>query len=261
MKSLYVVLLFSIFCISNKSMAKPRTVFLDKELKEAIYFDYVEVIDYTDTSLLFREVEGHDGFYSPAWLRTQNFTLNARHQAVVLSAKTHSGQGFNKGFDKFTTGYWPQKGEKVLIVINKENRVSLFARKIADKYRFWSPFVTGSIALFYYKAPALKLKDHHGLSDNSGDYRSCWDGCLLPVKKLLTYARQSTTSAFKGRAQMQKGQALFIPEFADSESFFLKGLKKWEKNYLNKTLTVEGILVQFVEGKSMILDWKIIEIE
>lgn len=39
------------------------------------------------------------------------------------------------------------------------------------------------------------------------------------------------------------------------------GMVKREEKYLNKTITVRGTLVQFVEGKSMLLNWKILKVD
>lgn len=64
---------------------------------------------------------------------------------------------------------------------------------------------------------------------------------------------------FTGSTQMSQGKALFIYDFADSEPYYLDGVTNWDSNHLNRKLTVEGILVQFIDGKSVIKDWKIIE--
>jgi hypothetical protein len=66
-------------------------------------------------------------------------------------------------------------------------------------------------------------------------------------------------STFVGTAVMSEGKAMFIWDFADSEAYYLDGLQAWDSRYLNKKIRVEGVLVQFIDGKSVIKDWKIIE--
>lgn len=238
--------------------AKPRIVYLDKELKNAMYIDFIKVIDYTDSTIVFQEIENFAGYYSYEWFNTENFVLKAKSDTAYLTSKIQKGQ---LGFDKFTTGYMPQKGEEVLIVINKENQVSLFANLKNSVFRFWSPFFTRSTALFYFKEPALKLENKDGITDRLGEYETCWGGCLLSKSELLTYAHKENSKVYRGKTVMDSGKALFIWEISGSEAFYLKDIDVWEKEYLNKTLTIKGILIQFVEGKSMILDWEIIKIE
>jgi len=69
----------------------------------------------------------------------------------------------------------------------------------------------------------------------------------------------SKRSTFVGTAAMNDGQAMFIYDFALSEAFYLDGLTSWDNKYLNKKITIEGVLIQFIDGKSVIKDWKIIE--
>ena len=67
---------------------------------------------------------------------------------------------------------------------------------------------------------------------------------------------------FVGTAIISDSKPLFVWEFADSEAFYLDGLKSWDNKYLNKTITVEGILTQYIDGVysgSVIKDWKIID--
>lgn len=66
---------------------------------------------------------------------------------------------------------------------------------------------------------------------------------------------------FSGSATMENGEAQFIWDNADSEVFYLDGVSSWDTIYLNKKITVEGILIQFVDGKSVIKDWKIIGVK
>jgi hypothetical protein len=166
MKHILTLLLLAL--LTTDLNAKPRSVYLDKELKEASLIEYVEILNYTDTTVVFKII-------------ASNTTATAK----ALGATT-----FGQLFDKHTTGYWPSIGEKALIVVAQSGFVSLFADKQNDNYRFWSPGFTGSTAIFYFKKPAIKLPDNKGLDNSDGVYESCWDGCLLPVDKLETYGRE-----------------------------------------------------------------------
>ena len=257
----YLSLIFVIVLSSYNSNTKSRTVFLDKELKEAMYIDYVEIVNYSDSSIQFKEIVGFKGYHSMKWFNTQNFERKTENPSAILSAKLLDGIDSDFGFKKHTTGYFPRKGEKVLIVITENNHVSLFAAAKNDQFRFWSPFFTESMALFYFKTPASKLKGENTISNKFGDYETCWDGCLLPKNKLLTYGHFNNYQEFTGTPKSRDGTPIFSGDYSYSEPYFLNNAKEWEQRYLNKEVTVKGILIQFVEGKSMILDWEIIRVE
>lgn len=73
-------------------------------------------------------------------------------------------------------------------------------------------------------------------------------------------SQQESSQIFTGVAQMNNDKALFIWDFALSESFSLEGLDVWDEKYLNKKITIRGELVQTEKGKSMIKNWEIIEV-
>lgn len=54
-------------------------------------------------------------------------------------------------------------------------------------------------------------------------------------------------------------QAAFIWDYADSEAYYLDGHDAWTEKELHKKITIEGVLVQFIDGKSVIKAWRIIE--
>ncbi len=255
----YPLALIALMFSSTGLFAKPRTVYLDKELKEALYTDYVEIVGYTDSTISFKEVANYEGFYSFDWMLDTNHIYRLFNPAGIFTARTNSENKFAAHFAKGVTGHWPAKGEEVLIVLAKSGYASLFAYKQGDEYRFWSPAETGSEALFCFTKPASKLEGGEGLTDSVGvgSYETCWSGCLLPVNKLTTYGRLRTT--FTGVTMVSDGRALFVSDFSDDIAFQLDGIDTWDKKYLDKRITVEGILVQFVEGKSVIKDWKIID--
>ena len=147
-------------------VAKPRLVYLDRELNESKLIKYVEILDYTDTSIIFKIIGS----------------------SKILAAK-NTFQGPIIGFTvkKYKTAYWPSKGEKVLIVIDKNNYVSLFAIIIGSNYLFWSPRQTMSTALFYFKKPAFKnpdIKEQASRPEHHPEYDACWENCFFPMDKL-----------------------------------------------------------------------------
>ena len=228
----YLLILILTISMTCGLIAKPRTIYLGRELKNASLIELGEIIGYTDSTIIFK-------------LIVNDTIFNARTNGANKVQQTK----------KYTTGYWPLIGEKVLVVVGQNGYISLFANKQGNNYRFWSPFYTGSTALFCFKSPATKLPDNTGLKENLKNYESCWDGCLLPCNLLQTYKE---TEIYIGRAVMNNGKAMFIWDFADSEIYYLDGLAKWDEIYLNKKITIEGDLIQD-NGKSIIKNWKIIE--
>jgi hypothetical protein len=79
------------------------------------------------------------------------------------------------------------------------------------------------------------------------------------ITKINRATEVSKRRTFVGTSIMSNDKAMFIWDFADSEAFYLDGLNTWDEKHLNKQITVEGVLIQFIDGKSLIKDWKIIE--
>ncbi|MBI3133691.1 MAG: hypothetical protein HYZ14_03355 [Bacteroidetes bacterium] len=70
-----------------------------------------------------------------------------------------------------------------------------------------------------------------------------------PVKKQV----------YEGRTMNINGQAAFIWDFADSEAYYLDNHAPWTEEDLDKKITIEAVLVQFIDGKSVLKSWKIID--
>lgn len=81
------------------------------------------------------------------------------------------------------------------------------------------------------------------------------------ISKIDTEALAGNRRTFTGTALVSDGNPLFIWDFADSEAFYLEGLESWDEKYLDKKITLEGVLIQHIEGKSVIQDWKILKSE
>lgn len=74
----------------------------------------------------------------------------------------------------------------------------------------------------------------------------------ISTKVIEKYVYTGTTMNIDGRAA-------FIWDFADSEAYYLDNHAPWTKEELNKSIKIEGVLVQYIDQKSMLKCWKIIE--
>ncbi len=79
------------------------------------------------------------------------------------------------------------------------------------------------------------------------------------ITKIDKLNSKNNRFTYVGTAAMNDGKAMFIWDFANSEAYYLDGVESWDSKYLDKKITVEGVLVQFIDGKSVIKDWKIID--
>ncbi len=77
---------------------------------------------------------------------------------------------------------------------------------------------------------------------------------IKPIE-VKTIPRQTMT----GRTMNIDGRAAFIWDFADSEAYYLDQHKPWSENELDKKITIDAVLVQFEDGKSVLKNWQIIE--
>lgn len=64
---------------------------------------------------------------------------------------------------------------------------------------------------------------------------------------------------YTGRTKNIDGQAAFIWDYADSEAYYLDNHAPWTQDELDKKITLEAVLVQFINGKSVLKSWEIIE--
>jgi hypothetical protein len=147
--------------------AKPRFVMLALELEHAALIEYSLVMSYTDRTIQYMALD--DG--------------------SIFSAGIFGPVRRTFSIDDELTGFWPLKGDTVLVVVDINGYASLFAKKQNGFYRFWSPYFTGSTASFKFLPPAIKLPECDERKTLDGMDR-CWDGCLLPVDSLETYKRR-----------------------------------------------------------------------
>lgn len=91
--------------------------------------------------------------------------------------------GYNfpyKPTDNYLTEIYPHIGDTVFIVVNENDLIRIFGKRVKNDYRLWSPLMTGSISIFEYSAP-LKSIDSSMILGTNGKTESCWDGCLIPI--------------------------------------------------------------------------------
>lgn len=79
------------------------------------------------------------------------------------------------------TAEWPPVGAGVLLVIDKENVISIFAWLFGEKYRFWSPVMTGSVAGFNCKSLGIPIE-----LISKDDPDESWDGCLVDKTRITS---------------------------------------------------------------------------
>lgn len=166
----------ALILLASPVWAGSRGVDLRAELQSAQLVGEVEIVDYTPEGLRFRfhgsnPVEPLSARYSddPTWVPRVAATLDF-HQDIL-------------------TAEWPPRGSSVLIVVDSDNIISLFAWEHGADYRFWSPWMTGSVAYFLCESPARPLEATRGRSTQ--DPTHSWDGCLMPAAELATL-RSST---------------------------------------------------------------------
>ena len=169
-------IVLTISCLTSPLWAESRGVDLKAELQSARLVAEVEIEEYTPEGLRFRLQGSSD----------KNPALSARYWGADNSKwvpEVAATLDFNQNI---LTGEWPPRGSKVLIVVDADNVISLFAWKRGADYRFWSPWMTGSLAGFTCEPPARPLPKQ--ADDFMGPNRG-WDGCLVPVAELETLRR------------------------------------------------------------------------
>lgn len=154
----------SVCFILLTSFVKPRFVDMEEELQNADFVGEVLVRSYGEKYM----------YYSRLATPTVIDSTVSNH--VIAYANYTDGD---------LTNTWPNANDVVLMVASEY--VSLFAEVQKDDYRFWSPYFTGSVAMFSFKAPFRKLPTED--EDTWGDKKGCWDGCLLKKEELVKWRR------------------------------------------------------------------------
>ena len=147
--------------LSSIGTARPRTVYLVNEIKEAKHILKVEVLAIEDAIMTFKNLQTDS---------IQKVGAVGLPDSLMLSQEEWTSKS-------------PLVGDTLIILINDVDRISLCAKKEGDYYRFWSPHFTMSIAFFYFQYPAIALNSK-GKEVKKDLLYSCWDGCLYPKEGL-----------------------------------------------------------------------------
>jgi len=62
-----------------------------------------------------------------------------------------------------------------------------------------------------------------------------------------------------GRTMNIEGRAAFIWDLADSEAYYLDQQQPWDEKELDKKITIEGVLIQFEDGRSVLKNWMYVD--
>ncbi|MBI4342342.1 MAG: HEAT repeat domain-containing protein [Candidatus Omnitrophica bacterium] len=147
---------------------------LRAELQSARLVEDVEIDEYTPQGLIFRL---QDNPRKP---------LSARYWGADDSKWVPNVVATLDFNQDILTGEWPPGGSKVLLVVDADNIISLFAWERGADYRFWSPWMTGSLAGFICEPPARPLPRQADSFMGANRGWESWDGCLVPAAELDT---------------------------------------------------------------------------
>jgi len=170
MKRLISIVIF-ILLTSLTVNAKVIVIDIKQYLQDAKTIRTIIVLAYKDSTMFYRFQNSKDTLSISC--RTKQYSEPFRKTLIDKKVMLKTD----------LAGKWPTIGQKILIVINKNNRVSLFAIKIGDDYRFWDPNsvpFANSIFSIPKERPYKPLENckNSGRSENA-NYWTCTDGCLL----------------------------------------------------------------------------------
>ena len=172
--------------VSARSVdAKSLGVDLQSELHSARVVMLARIVAYDPDRLRFQPIQGSAS------------SLSARHSTDPTWNPTRFIRDPWPGDATSTmTAEWPPVGAEVLVVVNSEDVVSLFAHRAGEAYRFWAPLMTGSTALFFCRPPAQPLPGKELRREDAGSDANpaSWDGCLMPVSAVAVKTTMGASS-------------------------------------------------------------------
>lgn len=168
------VLILSFFLFANIAFARYRPVYIDKVIKEAQQISEIIIIEYKqgiDTLKYLGNIDDSLGNKNPHTIKViksiKYAHLNNPDSLIEISVTALPyGHGSVFWSDIATVnnkdslyrnqkeGLWPVVGDTVLVVIDTNSTISLFAEIKNKEYVFWSPYRTsGWITIFYASSP------------------------------------------------------------------------------------------------------------
>jgi len=157
------------------AFAKPRPVQLPDELERAKVVTPARILRYDAEQLVFQPLP------EPSQEMTARYLLSDPGWDPTRFIR----DDWSEDSDPIYTAAWPAVKAEVLIVVSADDQISLFAWRRGDEYRFWSPWMTGSMARFSCSPPARVLPGNE-IKTGSDVTPASWDGCLLPISAVVT---------------------------------------------------------------------------
>ncbi len=153
-------------CLSFTTSARVRFIYVHEELKAAKTIRMITVVKYAGGKMYYR----YSGSKEIKTIDCSIRQTSESNRLDLVKAKTIKTTDL--------AGKWPDVGQAVLMVVDTNNRVCMFAKKSKGEYRFWDPNsipFANSIFVFPKQRPYLRLEDCKDGGDNN-----CWectDGC------------------------------------------------------------------------------------
>ena len=165
---LLIFFVFTFFAVATAN-AVVRGVNLAEELQTATVITPAKIVSYDTDSLKFQPLGS-------------NAVMSARYSTDPTwnPSRFIHAEWPPKDEKVRLTAAWPPVGAEVLIVTDKENVISIFAWPLGEKYRFWSPMMTGSVAGFNCKSFGSPVE----LINPKDDPDESWDGCLVDKSRI-----------------------------------------------------------------------------
>jgi hypothetical protein len=149
---------------------KVRLMFIKNELEKASVIKTIRVYKYTDTTMLYGVINSSDTLSMKCW---PGMSLG-----LTKKEKIKASEGLGQKFE----GRWPDTGQVVLMVLDTNKLIKIFATRINTDYRFWDPYsgpFSNSIFFIPKEKPFKLLPVCLQIIKANNEYWTCEDGCLV----------------------------------------------------------------------------------
>jgi len=153
--------------------AKTRNIHIKTALEDAKLIHNIVVIGYTDTTLLCHFIDSND-----------TLRINSKSKTLAELSRKDNLKNGTISLESMV-GVWPETGDTVLIVVNQNDQLELFAKLEEKKYRFWDPNsmpLASSVFWVKQEEPYLPLEDCGEYTTNDSNFPNYWicrDGCYI----------------------------------------------------------------------------------
>jgi len=220
----------AVFVSNLSTQGQARIVDIDAELRAAKTVAFATVDSYTDSTITFKQM-----------------AVSAPDRLFVSRLKT-----FDKAFiGKQETGGLPPENSDVIVVVDSNNYVSLFARRVSDKpgVHFWSPIYTGSDCIFKYNK--FFYRDSLPKEEYDGE-RPPWDSSAyffdfrqssgkVSISSLRFHYNYRCDVYITGDIRKDRNRLIFVPVITDSEFYVIKNGSEFE-SMIGKRIVAFGKL-------------------